>query len=129
MIDPSTIELSAFQRVWRWAEMIALFFGVPIVIAMMVDPEHRFEPWFAEIGLGGLFDGSVPLLVFPILAVSTGGILVLLALSRTFEYRRLWNARAAAGQIKRMLTLWLFFVVVLSVGAYVMSHRTGQASS
>ncbi len=104
--------------------MLAVFFGGPMIVAAMVDPKHRFERVFDLVGLGRFFDGSVPLLVFPILALTTGGFLVVLALSRTFDYRQLWNARAAAGQMKRMLAVWLFFVVLLSAYAYVMATWT-----
>ena len=123
------IRIGAAGRAWRWFEMGVLFFGVPALLAAMLDPARRFEPVFRSIGLGSLFDLPFPAsrLIFPVLLVTTAGIVAWLLLDRSFETRRLWNFRAARRDARRIGTIFAASAVLIAAGAWWVTQRTDLA--
>ncbi|MEQ8770520.1 MAG: CPBP family intramembrane glutamic endopeptidase [Phycisphaerales bacterium] len=106
-LDAQPVRLGPVARVARWAEMVAVFFGIPAAIALYVDPQRRLDVWLAELGLT-LGDPGFPRsrVLIPTLVVFTIVIAVVLGVSKTFPNRQLWNWGAFRAEAPRIA--WMF---------------------
>ena len=107
---PVAEPLPAWRRAWRWAEMVLVFFGIPALIALYVDPQQRAKPLADAIGLGFVFELPFPpaRVLMPALGVFTLVVLGWLIADRTFPKRWLWNW---AGFKKDLGRIGVLFVV------------------
>ena len=113
-------------RSWLILEMLALFFGLPAVIAVLIDPQDRARGTLDLIRLGWLCDVEVPrgLLVFPVLLTTTIAIVLSLALSPTFRLKQLWNRTEAKRGLRRVLVLFVINAVVLLGLTWLLAFHT-----
>ena len=117
---------TALRRAWLWAEMAALFFGVPGVYAAMLDPQHRLEPAFDTVGLGVLFNLGFPPenMLFPLLLGTTALIALFLLLDPGFDNHRLWGSRAAARELRRQTLLLIPLAPAMCAAAWAAASFT-----
>lgn len=95
----------SFARAARlWAELGAVYFGVPAVVAMYVDPRRRFDALFGPLADVGFVRFRV---LMPSLLVFTLAIFAWLVLDRTFDRRTLWNWRACRAELPRIVLLFV----------------------
>ncbi|MEN0021114.1 MAG: CPBP family intramembrane glutamic endopeptidase [Planctomycetota bacterium] len=101
--------------------MLTIFVGLPVFLALLVDPQQRAAPVFQAVGLGVLFDLPFPpfRMLMPALFIMTLIILSVLLLDRSFDKRLLWNWRDAKPDLFRICLWWLvglvFAVVFVSL--------------
>lgn len=111
---------------WRWSELLGLYFAVPALLAVLMDPLDRARGWLAPVHLDGLCDLDINRgwLVFPVLLFTTGTMLVFLLRSKSFDNSRLWNRAEARRGLRRVLAVFLPAAVVMAALAYWFSHHT-----
>jgi len=119
--------LTPAQAAARGIEMIALFFGLPALIAAFMDPAERLRNIFAAQGVEHLFDtGRVAArAVLAILLVAAAVIAVGLARDPTFDNRRLWNWAAFKKDLPRILGLFALGALVMLAAAWALDTFTG----
>ncbi len=102
------------RRVWLWGEMMLLYFVVPAVIALLIDPNGWANRALGAVGLASPLELPVRsrAVVFPALFAFTALTLTWLLLDRSFDRRRLWNWRGARGDLPRVFLLWLAGVLL-----------------
>ncbi|USN98467.1 MAG: CPBP family intramembrane metalloprotease [Phycisphaeraceae bacterium] len=112
--------LGGIQRIARWVEMIGLFFVLPAVAALIVDPARRAEGLFQSIGLGALFDlpFATKRLLLPLLLLFTVAVVAWLMLDRTFDRRQLWNTTGLRREWRRVATLFVPGAVLMLAVAW-----------
>jgi membrane protease YdiL (CAAX protease family) len=118
--------LSVPAALWRWGEMLAIFFGVPLLVALFLDPEQRLRPWFEANGGGDIFHAARTAagMVIPVLLAFTLLVVVFLVRDPTFPKRRLWNARGAKREIGRVLVQFAIAAPALLAVAWALSAFT-----
>lgn len=116
---------------WRWGELLGLYFVVPAVLAVLMDPLDRARGWLTPLRLDGLCDLDIDRgwLVFPVLLFTTGTMLAFLLLSKSFDNRRLWNAAAARAGLRRVLKLFAVNALVMALLAYALAFHTDVMSA
>ena len=114
------------NRALRWAEMLAIFFGIPAFVAVFLDPEQRLRPWFDASGADGVFAGmrAAAGMIIPILLIFAVVVTVVLARDKTFENRVLWHARGMRGDLARMLILFTLAAPLLLGVAWLLAAKT-----
>ena len=119
--------LPPLKRFARWAEMVLIFFGLPLLVALLLDPNERLRPWFEANGGGEIFNSARTAagMVIPLLVAFTLIVLVFLLTDPTFPKRRLWNAGRAKRELKRVLVQFLVAAPALLAVAWVLAAYTG----
>lgn len=119
--------ISGPRALLRWAEMLVLFFGVPAVVAVFIDPEQRLRGVFTAAGADSVFEAGrvAARLMIPMLLVFTAAIAVVLVRDRTFDNRRLWNWPAFRRDLPRILSIFAVGAVGMLIAAWALSEFTG----
>lgn len=80
------------RALYLWAELFALFFAVPALLAMIVHPTARFAPLFDALGLDPLNDIGAPTrLLMPALMLFFVAVTAFLLLDPSFNKQHLWG--------------------------------------
>ena len=106
--------------------MIAIYFGIPGLLALLVDPEQRAAPIARTLGVGFLFDAGFPInrLLLPTLLTYTIAIFVWLALDKSFKKTKLWNYAGFCREYARIAALFLPAAAFTLLAAYLLSVHT-----
>ncbi len=121
------MDMNRVRRVWRWAEMLLIFFALPALVALVTDPKERVRPLTRQLGIESLYDlsqGGIRYL-FPVLI--SIGLLAALALvfDRSFDNRRLWGWRETRPDLRRVLLLFVGLGLALFALGFVLDRYTG----
>jgi membrane protease YdiL (CAAX protease family) len=110
----------------RWVELLAIFFGIPALVAAYVDPARRFDGLFNALGLEAIVGPDVPRqrVLMPVLILFTAVILVVLLRDRTFSNHMLWNRSATRTELPRILGLFAFGAAGLLGLAWALNEYT-----
>lgn len=118
--------LTPRARFFRFIELGLIFFVLPGIAAVLVDPHQRFGHVLRQLRIDRIVSLPMPIggLVFPSLFALSLPLLLALLGDPRFDARQLWNAGAFGRDVKRLFTLlipgWLvligFTVVLIHVG-------------
>jgi len=92
-----------------WVEMLAIFFVLPGLVALVTDPKERVRPFTQQLGLENLYDlaqGGVRFLIPMLIAIGLVAA-AFLVLDKSFDNRRLWGWRETKPDLRRLLLLFV----------------------
>jgi len=118
------------RAILRWIEMIVIFFGIPVFVAVFLDPKQRLRPFFDASGADTVFNGLrvAAGMVIPLLLLITVISAFVLVRDPTFENRRLWNWKPFKRDAKRIVGIFLVLGAGLLGVAWLLSEFTGILS-
>jgi membrane protease YdiL (CAAX protease family) len=90
-VHPSPVPLSPAERRYRWFELIALFYAIPLVLC--------FRTY------------NIP--IFPLLWIAALGSIFLLIRDPSFDRTQIWNASAIKRGLPRILSIWILCTTAL----------------
>ncbi|MAY75102.1 MAG: hypothetical protein CMJ31_10370 [Phycisphaerae bacterium] len=113
------------RRVYLWIELFLVFFAVPGLFALIVDPLDRADGAFAALGLGAINAMERPTaLLMPALILFCLATLAWLLLDRSFDNRRLWGWAATKREAPRMGLTACGLMVFLTLFATLLNPWT-----
>lgn len=107
--------------------MLAIFFVLPGLVALVTDPAERVRPLTQQLGFESLYDlaqGGIRFL-FPVLITIGLIAAIFLILDKSFDNRRLWGWRETRPDLRRMLLLFVGLGLALFALGFVLDRYTG----
>ncbi len=110
----------------RWAEMIGVFFGLPALVALFVDPARRLDTALASVGIAELTPPGFKrfTVMLPILILFSIVIAFVLVFARSFPTRKLWNWGDCRVELPRIVGWFVLGAVLLLGLAYALHTWT-----
>jgi membrane protease YdiL (CAAX protease family) len=106
--------------------MLAIFFGLPAFVALLMDPSMQARPAFDAIGIVLVYDAAQNAIqfLFPTLIVIALIAALVLLRDDTFENCRLWNWKGTLKDLKRVLAIFAVGALAMIAAAWALNNYT-----